>query len=170
MTNGGTVTVTTPSDREVQVTRRFGAPRALVFKALTTPDLLMRWMHGPDGWTLAVCEVDLRVGGAFRYVWRKANGREMGMGGVFREVVPPVRIVHVEQFDEDWTGGEVVVTSTLTEDRGATTLAVTMLYVSKAARNTALETNFATGMEAGYATLAELLASLAYASTADERG
>jgi uncharacterized protein YndB with AHSA1/START domain len=161
MTDGGTLTVTTPSDREVQVTRKFGAPRALVFKALTTPDLLMRWMHGPNGWTLAVCEVDLRVGGAFRYVWRKANGREMGMGGVFREVDPPLRIVHVEQFDEDWTGGEVVVTSTLTEHQGATTLAVTMLYVSKAARDAALQTNFATGMEAGYKTLAEVLASLA---------
>ena len=161
MMNGETLTVTTPSDREVQVTRKFAAPRALVFNALTTPDLLMRWMHGPNGWTLAVCEVDLRVGGAFRYVWRKANGREMGMGGVFREVVPPVRIVHVEVFDEDWTGGEVVVTTTLTEQQGATTIAVTMLYASMAARDTALQTNFATGMEAGYNMLAEVLASLA---------
>ena len=89
MTNSGTMTVTTPSDREVQAIRLFNAPRELVFKALTTPDLLMRWMHGPNGWTLAVCEVDLRVGGAFRYVWRKANGREMGMGGIFREMCLP---------------------------------------------------------------------------------
>src|SRR6185503_3862502 len=135
MTNSGTMTVTTPSDREVQAIRLFNAPRELVFKALTTPDLLMRWMHGPNGWTLAVCEVDLRVGGAFRYVWRKANGREMGMGGIFREIVPPARIVHAEQFDEDWTGGETVVTTTLTEHAATTTLTVTVLYVSKAARD-----------------------------------
>jgi uncharacterized protein YndB with AHSA1/START domain len=160
MTNSGTLTVTTPSDREVQAIRRFNARRDLVFKALTTPDLVMRWMHGPNGWTLAVCEIDLRPGGAFRYVWRKANGREMGMGGTFREVVPPARIVHTEIFDEDWTGGETTVTTTLTEDHGTTTLAVTVLYASKAARDAALETNFAAGMEAGYEALATLLPSL----------
>jgi len=160
MTNSGTMTVTTPSDREVQAIRLFNAPRELVFKALTTPELLMRWMHGPNGWTLAVCDVDLRVGGAFRYVWRKANGREMGMGGIFREIVPPARIVHAEQFDEDWTGGETVVTTTLAEHAATTTLTVTVLYVSKAARDAALQTNFAGGMEAGYDMLAEMLASL----------
>ena len=159
MTNSGTMTVTTPSDREVQAIRLFNAPRELVFKALTTPDLLMRWMHGPNGWTLAVCEVDLRVGGAFRHVWRKANGREIPMGGVFREIVPPARIVHAELFDEDWTGGETVVTTTLAEHAATTTLTVTVLYVSKAGRDAALQTNFATGMEAGYDTLAEMLAS-----------
>ena len=119
----------------------------------------MRWMHGPNEWTLAVCEIDLREGGAFRYVWRKPNGREMGMGGVFREIVAPARIVHTELFDDDWTGGEVTVTSTLTGHQGTTTLTVTMLYTSKAARDAALQTNFATGMEAGYEALAELLAS-----------
>jgi len=160
MTNSGTMTVTTPSDREVQAIRLFNAPRELVFKALTTPDLLMRWMHGPNGWTLAVCDVDLRVGGAFRYVWRKANGREMGMGGIFREIVPPARIVHAELFDDDWTGGETVVTTTLTEHAATTTLTVTVLYVSKAARDAALQTNFAGGMAAGYDMLAEMLASL----------
>ena len=160
MTNSGTMTVTTPSDREVQAIRLFNAPRELVFKALTTPDLLMRWMHGPNGWTLAVCEVDLRVGGAFRHVWRKANGREIPMGGVFREIVPPARIVHAELFDEDWTGGETVVTTTLAEHAATTTLTVTVLYVSKAARDAALQTNFAAGMEAGYDMLAEMLATL----------
>lgn len=159
MMNSGTLTLTTPSDREVQAIRLFNAPREMVFKALTTPDLLMRWMHGPNGWTLAVCEIDLRVGGAFRYVWRKANGREMGMGGVFREIVPPARIVHAELFDEDWTGGETVVTTTLTQQAATTVLSVTILYASKAARDAALQTNFATGMEAGYDTLAEMLAS-----------
>jgi uncharacterized protein YndB with AHSA1/START domain len=159
MMNTGTLTLTTPSDREVQATRLFGAPRRLVFKAVTTPDLLMRWMHGPDGWTLAVCEVDLRVGGAFRYVWRKANGREMAVGGVFLEIVPPARIVHTELFDDDWTGGETVVTTALNERDATTTLTVTVLYVSKEARDAALRTGFASGMEAAYDTLAEMLAS-----------
>jgi uncharacterized protein YndB with AHSA1/START domain len=159
-----TLAVTMPSDREVQVTRVFNAPRRMVFEALTTPALLMRWMHGPNGWTLAVCEVDLRVGGTFRYVWRKTNGREMGMGGVFREIVRPERMVHNEIFDDDWTGGETTVTTTLAEHDAVTTLTVTILYASKAARDGALETNFAGGMEAGYNVLAEVLASLEAAS------
>jgi uncharacterized protein YndB with AHSA1/START domain len=103
--------------------------------------------------------VDLCVGGAFRYVWRKANGREMGMGGVFREVEPPARIVHTEVFDEDWTGGEATVTTELTGEKGRTMLTVTILYGSRAARDAALATNFASGMEAGYDVLADLLAS-----------
>ena len=155
-----TLCVTTPTDREVQVTRSFNAPRRMVFEALTTPALLMRWMHGPNGWTLTVCELDLRVGGTFRYVWRKADGREMGMGGVFREIVRPERIVHNEIFDDDWTGGETTVTTVLTERQATTTLTVTILYASKDARDGALKTNFASGMEAGYKVMEEVLASL----------
>lgn len=159
MMNTDTLNVTMPTDREVQITRSFNAPRRMVFDALTTPALVMRWMHGPNGWTLAVCEVDLRVGGAFRYVWRKANGQEMGMGGVFREIVRPERIVHNEIFDDDWTGGETTVTTVLTERQATTTLTVTILYASKDARDGALKTNFASGMEAGYRVLDEVLAS-----------
>jgi uncharacterized protein YndB with AHSA1/START domain len=159
MMNTDSLSVTTPTDREVQVTRSFNAPRRMVFEALTTPALLMRWMHGPNGWTLAVCDVDLRVGGTFRHVWRKANGREMGMSGVFREIVRPERIVHNEIFDDDWTGGETTVTTVLTERQATTTLTVTILYASKDARDGALKTNFASGMEAGYKVLDEVLAS-----------
>jgi uncharacterized protein YndB with AHSA1/START domain len=157
MTRTRTLQVTTPSEREVAVTRRFEAPRRLVFRALTTPDLLKRWMHGPDGWTLAACDVDLRPGGAFRYLWRKAGGREMAVAGVFREIEPPSRIVHTELFDEDWTGGETVVTTTLDERAGTTTMTVTMLYASKAARDGALQTGFTSGMEEAYETLAAVL-------------
>lgn len=157
MTPNGTLSVTMPSDREVAVVRRFEAPRRLVFAALTTPDLLRRWMHGPDGWTLAVCEIDLRRGGAFRYVWRKADGREMAVGGVFREIEPPSRFVHTELFDDDWTGGETVVTTTLEERAGTTTLTLTVLYASQSARDAALETGFTRGMEAAYDTLAGVL-------------
>jgi uncharacterized protein YndB with AHSA1/START domain len=153
-----TVTLTLPTDREVRVTRRFDAPRALVFRALTTPEVLKRWMLGPEGWALAVCTIDLRVGGAFRYVWRKPSGREMGMGGVYRAIEPPARLVYTEVFDDDWTGGETVVTNTLDEDRGRTTLTVTILFASKAARDAARTTGFDTGMEQAYDALASLLA------------
>jgi uncharacterized protein YndB with AHSA1/START domain len=157
MTRTGTLTVTTPSDREVAATRVFDAPRRLVFEALTTPDLLKRWMHGPNGWTLAGCEVDLRPGGAFRYVWRKAASAQIAVSGTFREIVPPSRIVHTEVFDDDWTGGETVVTTTLEERDGKTTLTVTVLYASKAARDAALQTGFTSGMEEAYDTLAGIL-------------
>ena len=153
-----TLTLTTPSDREVRVTRRFEAPRALVFRALTTPEVLKRWLLGPDGWALEVCTIDLRVGGAFRYVWRKPSGREMGMGGVYRAIEPPRRLVYTELFDDDWTGGETLVTNTLDEVRGGTTLTVTILFASKAARDAARETGFADGMEQAYDLLAAVLA------------
>lgn len=153
-----TLSVTMPSDVEVRVTRVFDAPRRLVFQALTTPAILQRWMHGPNGWTLAVCEVDLRVGGAFRYVWRKASGRELAAGGVFRAVDPPERLVHTELFDDDWTGGEAEVTTALDERDGVTTMTVTMRYASQAGRDAALSTNFTAGMEASYDTLATVLA------------
>jgi uncharacterized protein YndB with AHSA1/START domain len=152
-----TVTLTLPSDREVRVTRRFDAPPELVFRALTTPEILRRWMHGPDGWALAVCTIDLRVGGGFRYVWRKPNGREMAMGGVYRAIDPPSRIVHTELFDDDWTGGETVVTTTLEASGRGTTLTSTILFASKAARDGARETGFDRGMEQAYDVLADFL-------------
>jgi uncharacterized protein YndB with AHSA1/START domain len=157
--HASTLSVTMPSDVEVRVTRAFDAPRRLVFQALTTPAILKRWLHGPNGWTLAACDVDLRVGGTFRYVWRKANGREMGAGGVFRVVDAPDRLVHSELFDDDWTGGEAEVTTTLDERGGVTTMTVTMRYASKAGRDAALSTNFTAGMEASYHTLATVLAA-----------
>ena len=159
MTGTGTLTVTLHGDREVRATRLFDAPRAIVFTALTTPHLLKRWMHGPNGWRLEVCDLDLRVGGAIRYEWRKANGREMGMSGIFLEIAEPDRFVHTERFDDDWTGGETVVTNTLAETGGTTTLTVTIRFASPAARDAALSTGFSGGMEAGYDTLADLLAA-----------
>jgi len=155
-----TLTVTTPSDREILITRAFDAPRNLVFDCVSKPELVKRWLLGPPGWTMPVCEIDLRVGGRYRYVWRHADKKDMGMGGVFREIVRPERIVQTELFDEDWTGGETVATTILTEQGGRTTLAITVLYTSKAAREGALSTGMTKGMEASYDRLAELLASL----------
>lgn len=154
------LTIEKPSDLEVAIVRGFDAPRELVWEAMSNPDLVRRWLLGPPGWTMPVCEIDLRVGGAYRYVWRNETGAEMGMGGIYREVVRPERIVDVQKFDEDWTGGETVVTIILTERDGRTTMTTTVLYASTEAREAALATGMTGGMEAGYARLDDLLGSL----------
>src|SRR5918992_995101 len=109
MTTNASVTVTTPSDREIMMTRVFDAPRSMVFDCYTKPELLKRWMF-PEGWQLIVCENDARVGRGFRWEWRKKDGHEMSVTGVHREVVRPERIVRTELFDPDWTGGETLGT------------------------------------------------------------
>ena len=153
------LTITTPGDREIVITRAFDAPRRLVFDAYTKPDLVRRWLLGPSGWTMPVCEIDLRVGGKFRYLWRKDSGTEMGMGGIYREIVAPERLVCTELFDDDWTGGETLSTLVLMEQGGKTTVTQTVLYASRKARDGALATGMTEGLEAGYERLDELLAS-----------
>jgi uncharacterized protein YndB with AHSA1/START domain len=159
MTTAGTVRITTPTDREIAMTRVFDAPRALVFEAYTKPELLKRWLGAFGGWSLAVCEVDLRIGGTYRYEWRKANGINMGASGVYREVTPPERIVATERFDDEWYEGEAVATITFTERAGKTTLTHTMRYDSKQTRDAVLKSPMDTGVTASYDKLAELLAS-----------
>ena len=151
--------IATPSDLEVVITRDFDAPRELVFDCHVKPDLVRRWLTGPPGWTMPVCDIDLRVGGRYRYVWRGPNGEDMGMGGVFREIVRPERIVTNELFDEDWTGGETLVTTVFTEGGGRTRATLTVLYASKEAREGALATGMADGMESSFQHLDALLAS-----------
>ena len=160
MTSRRSLQVTTPSDREIVVVRDFEAPRRQVFDAFTKPDLVKRWLYGPEDWQMAVCEIDFQVGGAFRYVWRHTGGSEMGLSGVYREIVPPERIVHAELFDEDWTGGETVVTTIFAEQDGRTTVTITVFYSSREARDGALATPMAEGMEMSYARLDKLLPSL----------
>ena len=157
MESTGTLKVATPSHREVAMTRVFDAPRDLLFDALTKPKLLKRWFYGPPGWTLDVCEMDLQVGGAYRWVWRGADGTEMGVAGVFREVVIPERIVATERFDVPWYPGEAVVTQVLVENGAQTTLTLTVLYESQEARDIALRTPMTQGVEMGYNRLAEML-------------
>jgi uncharacterized protein YndB with AHSA1/START domain len=161
MNPSGTLQVTTPSDREIVMTRVFDAPRMLVFEAHTRPELLKQWLGVHNGWSLAVCEIDLRVGGSYRYLWRGPNGAEMGMRGVFREVVPPERIVATEKFDEAWYPGEAVDTTVLVEEGGKTTLTLTVRYQSREARDAALRTPMEQGMAAGYNQLAAVLATMA---------
>lgn len=156
MTN--TLQVTAPGEREIVMTRSFNAPRNLVFDAFTKPELLKRWLLGPAGWSLPVCEIDLRVGGSWRNVWRRdSNGEEMGMAGTYLEVAAPERIVHTENFDQPWYPGEAVETVVFTEEGGKTTVTQTMLYASREARDGVLKSGMESGVEASYDRLAELV-------------
>ncbi|PYX29871.1 MAG: ATPase [Acidobacteria bacterium] len=159
MMDSGALKVTTRGDREIVMTRVLNAPRSMVFDAFTKPELVRRWLLGPEGWSMPVCEIDLRVGGKYRYVWRHAKGQEMGMGGEFREIVPPERIVSTEKFDESWYPGEAVGTLVLAEQDGKTTVTQTVLYQSREAREAVLKSPMESGVAAGYNRLAELLAS-----------
>lgn len=152
--------LTTPSDREITVTRTFDAPRQLVFDAFTTPEMLKQWLTGPDGWRLDVCEIDLRVGGRHRYVWRGPEQGECAMGGSFRAVSPPERLVYTELFDEDWTGGETVVTVVFEDHGDKTRVITTVRYSSEAARDGALATPMADGWSQSFQQLDAVLAKL----------
>jgi uncharacterized protein YndB with AHSA1/START domain len=152
-------TYTTPSDREVVLTRVFDAPRALVFEAWTSPEHLPHWMLGPEGWRMTVCEIDLRPGGAWRFVWRNVDGSEMEMSGVYQEVSAPERVVSAESWGGDWP--ETLNTLQLTEAGGKTTVTQTILYPSQEARDAALATGMKAGMDAGFARLEEYLAAMA---------
>jgi uncharacterized protein YndB with AHSA1/START domain len=156
MQNTGALKVALAGDRAVIMTRVFDAPRPLVFDAFTRPELLKRWF-GPRGWSLAVCEVDLRVGGKFRFVLRGPGGKELGMRGVYLEIDAPQRSVHLESFD-DYPGVESQVTAVLTEQAGRTTLTVTVLYPSPEIRDAVLRSGMEHGAAECYDKLAELLA------------
>jgi uncharacterized protein YndB with AHSA1/START domain len=161
MKNSGTFTIKANGDREIVVTRVFDAPRRLVFDAYTKPELIKQWLIGPDGWSMPICETDLRPGGKYRYVWRNdTDGSEMGMGGIYREVAPPERIVATELFDEVWYPGEAVDTIVLTEQGGKTTLTQTILYDSRETRDAVLKSPMQTGMAASYDRLEKFLPSL----------
>ena len=155
--------VTLPSDREVKVTRSFRAPRALVYRAYTEPALVRRWLLGPPGWTMPICEMDVRVGGQYRWRWRSDDkGSEFGFSGTFREVQPPSRIVHTEAYDPGTVGGPypgepAIVTVTFTEDGGVTTVTSLIDFGSKEARDGAVATGMTDGMEQSYQLLDRLL-------------
>jgi len=162
MKTNGSLSITAQSDRELVMTRLFNAPRDLVFDALTKPELVNRWLGVQGGWTLDVCEIDLRVGGAYRYVWRHApNGTEMGMGGVFREVVRPERLLLTEKFDEAWYPGESLITQELIEQDGRTLVRSTMRYVSRGARDAVLNSPMEGGVAESYNKLEALLTAAA---------
>ena len=159
MKNSGDFTLTARGEREIVITRIFDAPRDRLFDALTQPELNKRWLLGPPEWSMPVCEVDLKVGGAYRYVWRHTNGNEMAMGGVYREIARPMRLVHSEKFDQAWYPGEALITTTLVEEGGRTKFTATMLYESREARDGVLKSGMESGVIQSYDRLAELLAS-----------
>ncbi len=154
--------VTLLSDTEVRVTRRFNAPRKLVYKAYTTPALLKRWMVGSPGWSFPVCEMDLREGGSFVWRWQNdEDGKQFGFHGEFLEIEPPKRIVHSEFFDPMDIGGDMgegtTVSLTFDEADGVTTLTTNMRFKSKADREAAMSTGMTDGMEMSYQLLDGLL-------------
>lgn len=155
--------VTTPSDREVQVTRSFKAPRALVYRAYTEPALVRQWLLGPPGWSMPVCEMDVRVGGTYRWQWRSDDGaQEFGFSGAFREVHPSSKIVHTEAYDPGTVGGgypgqDAIVTIAFEESGGTTTVTTLIDFGSKEARDAAVATGMTDGMEQSYQLLDRLL-------------
>jgi len=160
MNKSSNLKVMARGEREIVMTRTFNAPRKLVFEAFTRPDLLKRWLFGPDDWSLPVCEVDLRVGGKYRYVWCGKDGQEMGAGGVYREIVPPERIVATEKFDEPWYSGEAVITFVFTEQGGKTLLTQTLAYESREARDSVLKSGMEIGLGRSFDRLEEVLPSI----------
>lgn len=147
-------------DREIRVTRAFAAAPALVYDAFTRPELVRRWLLGPPGWTMPRCEIDLRVGGAYRYVWQsEADGAQMGVRGSFREVVAPERLVATERFDEAWYAGEALVTTVFGAVDAHTRVTITIHYESREARDTASRSGMERGLAASHERLAALLAS-----------
>jgi uncharacterized protein YndB with AHSA1/START domain len=152
-----------PSDREVKVTRTFKAARELVYKAFTTPSLLQRWLLGPPGWTMSVCEMDVRVGGQYRWRWRnEQDGKEFGFHGAFREVDPPRRLVHTQSYDPGTVGGDMgnesLVAVEFAESAGVTTMTSLIDFGTKQARDAAMSTGMTDGMEMSYQLLDKVLA------------
>lgn len=156
MKNTGTLAVSLPSDCEIALTRIFNAPRQVVYRAFSEPQILKRWF-GPHGWTLVTCKIEARVGGSFRFILRAPDGHELGMHGAYRELSPPERSVHTEGFDD--FPGESVVTSIFTERDGQTTLIATLRYASKEIRDAVVRSGMEQGAAESYDKLAELLAT-----------
>jgi uncharacterized protein YndB with AHSA1/START domain len=155
----GTTTFTTPSDHEVVMTRVVDASRTLVWEAWTNPEHVPNWLLGPEGWTMPVCEIDLRPGGTWHYVWRQSDGTEMEMRGEYREIAPPERLVSTESWGGDWP--ETLNTLILHEEDGKTTITQTTLYPSKEARDAALQTGMTDGASVTFDRLAQYLRTMA---------
>jgi uncharacterized protein YndB with AHSA1/START domain len=160
ISHSGTLTVTTPSDREIAMSRVFDAPRNLVFDAYTKPELVTRWLGVFGGWTFRICEIDLGVGGKYRYLWDGPKGETLGIRGSFIEIVRNERIVCTERFDPPFDMGEAMDTVTFVEHGGKTTLTIHVLSPSKEVRDGMLKSGMTDGVTAGFDTLDGVLAEL----------
>ncbi len=150
-----TLTLRPDGERRIVMERRFAASPQRVFDAFTREDLVPRWMDTPS-WPMTECRIDLRVGGELRYVW--SGDHAMGMTGTFRAVEPPHRLEHVELFDEDWTGGEVLVVTEFLDEAPGTRVRMTLTYSSREARDGALESGMDRGLDLNYRALDDWLA------------
>lgn len=154
----------TPSDTEVLVKRSFDAPAMLVWSAYTEPDLVRRWLLGPPGWSMPICEMDVRVGGKYRWRWRaKADGKEFGFSGEFQVVAPHSKLVHSQYYDPGDLGDSMgqepaVVSVTFEEAVGVTNVTTAIKFASKEDRDAAFSTGMTDGMEMSYKLLDVVLA------------
>jgi uncharacterized protein YndB with AHSA1/START domain len=155
MTSSGSAKVTLPTDEQILITREFDAPRHLVYRAWTTPELVKRWWSGGHG-EVTIAEIDLRVGGIWRYVLIANEGSEVGFHGEYREIVPDERIVSTEVY-EGMPEGEALNTLTLTEEDGRTTMSILVQHSCKEHRDAHINS----GMEAGMQKSMDLLEQVA---------
>lgn len=155
------LTSTALGELEIVMERTFNAPVQLVFDAWTKPELLRQWLGVRGGWTMPICEIDLRVGGNYRYLWRHLEGKEMGVRGVYRKIAAPDCIVCTENFDDPWYAGEALITNVLEEVDGVATCTLTVHYESRETRDMVLASPMESGVRDGYAMLDKLLERLA---------
>ncbi len=148
----------TTSDTELVATRTFDAPIELVWEVWTNPEHVSNWLLGPEGWTMPVCDMDFRVGGAWHYVWRKDDGEEMAMTGEYREITPPTRMVQTENWGGEWP--ETLNTLELSDENGKTRMVMSVSYPSKEALEAAVATGMNDGAAVTFDRLDEYLASL----------
>jgi uncharacterized protein YndB with AHSA1/START domain len=158
LTSSGTATVTLPTDEQILITREFNAPKELVYKAWTTPELVKRWWSAKRG-EVTIAEIDLQVGGRWRYVMVTDDGFEVGFHGEFREIVPNERIVATEVY-EGMPEGEAVNTVTFTKADGRTTLTILVQHTSKEHRDAHIDSGMEAGMQDAMDLLEELAVSL----------
>lgn len=154
--------VETPTDTTIVMTRSFRAPRELVWKAMTDPEWIPRWIFAPPGWTMTTCEGEPRVGGRYRWAWNDEHGNPaLAIHGEFTEVSPPHRLTHTETMEMGACGivGTLLATIELTEEAGVTHMKMTLTFDSRQARDGALASGMERGMEAGYRNLDALLAA-----------
>ena len=162
MTHSGKAEVTLPADDQIKVVREFDAPANLVYRAVTEPELVKRWWGARRG-AMTVAEIDLRVGGKWRYVMDASNGQEVGFHGEFREIVPNERIVQTEAYEgiPDPDESANVNTMTLVEADGRTTMEVLIQCVNKESRDMQIASGMEEGMQESYDDLEDVAKSLA---------
>jgi uncharacterized protein YndB with AHSA1/START domain len=157
-TNSGSAVVTLPADTQILITREFDAPKHLVYRAYTTPELVRRWWHAKRG-EMTVCDIDLRVGGGWRYVMIADGGMEVGFHGEYREIVPDERLVSTEVY-EGMPDAEALDTLTLTEADGRTTMSILVEHATKEHRDAHIDSGMEAGLQDALDLLEEVAASL----------